>query len=87
MSPLSTLLLVEQLLPPTVEPSGAIETVTFMDLNMMVMNGGRERTEAAYCALLDAAGLRHARTVPRPRSDSAWVEAVPACRAHGAVPK
>ena len=77
MSPQSTLLLVERLLPTMVEPSGASETATFSDLNMMVMNGGRERTEAAYRALLEAAGLRHARTVPTSVGFSV-VEAVPA---------
>ena len=28
------------------------------DLNMLVCTGGRERTEAEFAALLDAAGLR-----------------------------
>lgn len=36
----------------------------FMDLNMLVMTGGRERTEAEYRALFDAAGLRLARVIP-----------------------
>jgi hypothetical protein len=30
----------------------------FSDLNMLVMPGGRERTEQAYAALFAAAGLR-----------------------------
>jgi hypothetical protein len=34
------------------------------DLLMMVMYGGRERTEAEYRALLAASGFRHTRTVP-----------------------
>ena len=34
------------------------------DLTMLVMNGGRERTEAEYRTLLDRAGLALARTVP-----------------------
>ena len=32
--------------------------LTFSDINMLVNTGGRERTEAEYRALLDAAGLR-----------------------------
>ena len=36
----------------------------FMDLNMMVMTGGRERTEAEYRELLTAAGFRPTRIVP-----------------------
>lgn len=36
----------------------------FMDLNMMVMNGGRERTEQEYRSLLQAGGFRLTRVVP-----------------------
>ena len=35
----------------------ASEAVTCSDLTMMVMNGGRERTEAEFRGLLEAAGL------------------------------
>jgi hypothetical protein len=35
----------------------------FSDLNMLVMPGGRERTQPEYAALFDAAGLRLARVV------------------------
>ncbi|MET1058616.1 MAG: methyltransferase [Nocardioides sp.] len=35
----------------------------FSDLNMLVLPGGRERTEDEYAALFDAAGLRLTRTV------------------------
>lgn len=34
------------------------------DLSMLVGPGGRERTEAEYVALCEAAGFRHVRTVP-----------------------
>jgi len=34
----------------------------FMDLNMLVMTGGRERTDADYRALFDAGGFRLNRT-------------------------
>jgi hypothetical protein len=35
-----------------------------LDLNMMVMTGGRERTKAEWCALLDAADYRLTRIIP-----------------------
>ena len=35
----------------------------FMDLNMLVQLGGRERTEAEYAALFERAGLRLSRVV------------------------
>ena len=47
----------------------------FMDLNMLVMTGGRERTEAEYQALIESAGFRLARIVPT-RSEMRVIEAV-----------
>jgi hypothetical protein len=35
-----------------------------LDLNMMVMTGGRERTKDEFCALLDAADYRLTRIIP-----------------------
>ena len=35
-----------------------------LDLNMLVMNGGRERTQAEFQELFDAAGLRMTRVIP-----------------------
>jgi hypothetical protein len=35
-----------------------------LDLNMLVMNGGRERTKAEFCALLDAADYKVTRIIP-----------------------
>jgi hypothetical protein len=56
--PAARLLLVE---PPAM-PAGVNPMldwmIAFSDLNMLVNCGGRERTEAQYTALLDAAGLR-----------------------------
>jgi hypothetical protein len=37
---------------------------TLLDLNMLVMNGGRERTRAEFQDLFDAAGLRMTRVIP-----------------------
>lgn len=54
MKPGSTLLIAEMLLGEPPQPSPA----AMMDLNMMVMTGGRERTAAQYQKLLQAAGLQ-----------------------------
>ncbi len=35
-----------------------------LDLNMLVMNGGRERTKGEFQELLEAAGLRMTRVIP-----------------------
>ena len=37
---------------------------TLLDLNMLVMNGGRERTQAEFQQLFAAAGLRMTRVLP-----------------------
>ncbi len=54
------LLIVEMVVPAGNEPSPS----KFMDLNMMVMTGGRERTTAEFSALLAAAGFQLARVIP-----------------------
>lgn len=54
------LLLVEAVIPRGNTPSFH----KFMDLNMLVMTGGRERNEAEYQALLEAAGFRLTRIIP-----------------------
>jgi ubiquinone/menaquinone biosynthesis C-methylase UbiE len=56
----SRLLLIEAVIPPGNDRF----FYKFMDLNMMVMTGGRERTEAEYRELLAAAGFRLTRIVP-----------------------
>ena len=53
-------LVVEMLLPSRDAPRFA----ALLDLNMLVMNGGRERTEEDFRRLFDAAGLRVTRLVP-----------------------
>lgn len=74
-----TLFLVE---PVLAEDAGGLveQRVTLMsDLNMLVCTGGRERTEAEFGALLDAAGLRlvDVTRVPPPTGYSV-LRAVPA---------
>jgi hypothetical protein len=56
----SRLLLVEFIVPD----GGKASFTRLFDLNMLVMNGGRERTSAEFCSLLDSAGLRLTRIVP-----------------------
>lgn len=48
------------LVPETNEPG----FVQLMDINMLVMTGGRERTAAEYRDLYAAAGLQLVRTIP-----------------------
>ena len=53
------LILVEAVVPSTSEPHFS----KFIDLNMLVMTGGRERTEDEFRMLYDAAGFRLTRVV------------------------
>jgi ubiquinone/menaquinone biosynthesis C-methylase UbiE len=54
------LLLIEAVVPATSEPHFS----KFIDLNMLVITGGRERTEAEFRQLYEAAGFRLTRFVP-----------------------
>ena len=54
------LLLVEAVVPHDGEPHFS----KFIDLNMLVMTGGRERTEDEYRRLLGASGFRLTRIDP-----------------------
>lgn len=58
MAPGAVVLLIERDLGPPNENAAA----KLSDLNMLVMPGGRERTEDEYAALLEQAGLQHAGT-------------------------
>ena len=60
MAPTARLLLIETVIPPGNDPCFA----KFLDLNMLVLPGGLERTEAEYRALFAAAGFRLERIVP-----------------------
>ncbi len=64
MRPSSKLLLAERTIPETIEPSLHAQTQLLSDLNMLVRNGGRERTGMEYSALFTAAGLRLSRVIP-----------------------
>jgi hypothetical protein len=73
MSAQSKLLVVELVLPPGEEPFFG----KWLDLHMLVMTNGRERTAAEYDALFRAARFALARVVPTSPGPSV-VEAVPA---------
>ncbi|MFN0304145.1 MAG: methyltransferase [Burkholderiales bacterium] len=60
MAPAARLLIVEHLLTPNNEADPA----KFIDLEMMLIAGGRERTEEEYVALLRSANLHCERVVP-----------------------
>ena len=62
MKPESGLLVVEMIVPPGNEPSIA----KLLDLEMLVITGGRERTEMEYHQLLEASGLEVSRIIPTP---------------------
>lgn len=67
------LLLFEAVVPDDDQPHFS----KFMDLIMLTMTGGRERTAAEYAALLEKGGFRMTRVVPT-ESFMGIVEAVPA---------
>jgi SAM-dependent methyltransferase len=60
LAPGGRMVVIETLVPDHNRP----EMVHLMDLNMLVMTGGLERTEAEYAALFARAGLRLSRAVP-----------------------
>lgn len=64
MTPDSRLLLVETVVPDTVDQSPAASAATGVDVNMMVMLGGRERTWQEFGDLFDAAGLTLTKITP-----------------------
>jgi SAM-dependent methyltransferase len=61
MTPGGRVLIIERLLPD--DPARALPTL-LSDLNMLVLTGGQERTNAEYGSLLAAAGLRIGRIQP-----------------------
>jgi hypothetical protein len=72
VDPAGRLVVIEHLLP---EPP-ARSPARLLDVTMMVLTGGRERTEAEYTRLLEAAGFRVAKVVPT-RAGVRVVEARP----------
>ena len=60
MAPGGKVLVIEGIIPPGNDPS----EIKLLDVQMLVMTGGRERTAEEYHRLFAAAGLRPARTLP-----------------------
>ena len=60
MSSTSRLLVVESVIPPGNEPFGG----KFLDLVMLLIPGGKERTEIEYRELFGKAGFEITRIVP-----------------------
>lgn len=72
MTKTGRLLLVDMVVPDTDSKSFS----KLLDLNMLVMTGGRERTQAEFCGLLDSSDYRLTRIVPTMAPQSV-IEAVP----------
>ena len=66
------LLLVETVVPTTT----SMHFSKILDLNMLAMSAGRERTKREFCALLGAAGFRLTRILPTMAPQS-LIEAAP----------
>jgi cyclopropane fatty-acyl-phospholipid synthase-like methyltransferase len=66
MTPDSKLLIVEILVPPGNTPSVS----KLLDLEMLVITGGRERTEQEFIHLLQTTGFHHQKTIPTSQSIS-----------------
>lgn len=73
MKPDGRLLIVEMVLPP----GDVFHPGKLLDITMLVMPGGQERTDGEYAELLGKAGFRMTRVVPTASAVSV-VEAVPA---------
>lgn len=75
------LLLVERVMPARMETSPSHQRMAMIDINMLAVPGGRERTEAEYRALFAAAGFALAQILPlsalSDRLDVSLIEAVP----------
>jgi hypothetical protein len=81
MSGNGKLLLVERVMPARMEASPSHQRMAMIDINMLAVPGGRERTEAEYRALFAAAGFTFAQilplSAPSDRLDVSLIEAVP----------
>jgi hypothetical protein len=60
------LLIVEGVYPPRIDQSQASRGAAANDVNMLVVTGGRQRSEAEFRALFEASGFRLTRIVPTP---------------------
>jgi len=71
------LLLIERVMPEHIEPLAEHEECCLVDLNMLVITGGRERTEREYDTLVRRSGFTLTRIIPT-TSPFSIIEARPA---------
>jgi precorrin-6B methylase 2 len=64
MGSAARLLIIEGVFPPRIDQSEASRGAAANDVNMLVCTGGRQRSEAEFRALYEAAGLKLTRIVP-----------------------
>jgi hypothetical protein len=64
MTERSRLVIVDIVLPDTIEPSPSVQSQVLLDLNMLARTGGRERTASEFRTLLESAGLWLDRVTP-----------------------
>jgi len=77
MGPERRLILIERIVPPRSEYSAAARQLFMLDMQMMVMLGGRERSLEEFRALLEGAGFQLTRVIPT-ESPFQLIEAIPA---------
>ena len=79
MSANGKLLLIERVMPERIDPAGGHQRWTMLDMHMLVMLGGRERTQDEFESLFSAAKLKLNRTLLLPAATGfSLIEAVPA---------
>ena len=79
-SPNTKLLLIERIMPERMVPTPANQRNASLDIRMLAITGGIERTEEGYQSLLKVSGFRAARTTMLPApSGLGLMEAVPDC--------
>jgi hypothetical protein len=71
------LLIIEGVYPPRIDQSDESRGAASNDVNMLVCTGGRQRSEAEFRSLFDAAGFRLTRIVPT-RAPARVIEGGPA---------
>lgn len=76
MGPGAKLLMIEMVMPTHFSPSFSAYPLAMTDLQMLVMTGGRERTESEFRTVLASAGFDLKRIVPTQALDSI-IECVP----------
>jgi SAM-dependent methyltransferase len=64
MNKAGRLLLVELVLPARIDQSPKSQIIVGSDVNMLVLAGGRERTEAEFRVLFEAAGFKLTKVIP-----------------------